>query len=980
MNWVLVALASIVAAQYLVIAFTVVPLLARLATDEPGRGLRLARLGAAAFFVGCALTHVGIAIHAASDTQTPGLDLIELHVLPHVLQIAGGGLFIWLVFTGRIEMSFVGPRAALAERARARLAAIVEHSDDAIVATDAGGRVVDWNAAAGRLYGYDAADIVGRPLATLSPPERRVADEAVLASALAGEVVESREAQRRKKDGTILDVSLTYSPIRDTHGAIVGASNIARDSTERVAAQRRSAILAAAVERLDASLSVSVAAQTLARILVEELGELAVVDAVDSRGRVERLATHVTDAAAERRLWKHHHAADGRAAPLVRAVAASGEAAIVDLADPGRRASAPEEFVEVTEGAETRSLMLAPIVPQRGRTTVVSVVSTLRPFGDADLVLLKSLAKRAAQALTNAHLYEDAQRARASAEQSTRELREAQSQFRTAFQEAPIGVALVSVRRPDRGRHERVNAVLCDITGYDAAELRERTIFDVTHPEDRDAFRALVEDTRAQWQIEQRLVHKNGHPLWVQICGSVVRGQDDEPLQWIVHVLDITDRKRYEGQLQYLADHDALTGLYNRRRLEEEIDRAQQFATRYNEPATLLVVDLDNFKYVNDTFGHALGDEVLGRVADLLRSRTRGTDVVARFGGDEFALVLAHTDDAAAEAVAAHLLDGFRTTPLATVGERAVYVTASVGITPLTPGGELSAQELIVEADVAMYDAKDSGRDRASRGDGQDRPARIRARMTWAQRIRDAIEADGFELWEQPMLSIASNSFDRSELLLRMRGENGDTIPPASFLYIAEQFGQVQAIDRWVIEHAVQLLAERRAAGLDHYFEVNLSGATVSDRDVMEFIAETVRTAPIDPTRLMFEITETAAIVNIERARQFARRLADLGCQFALDDFGAGFGSFYYLKHLPFDCVKIDGDFIKELPLNVTDQLTVQAIVAISRGLGKQTVAEFVGDDETLELLRGYGVDHAQGYHIATPRPARAGPPVVAVP
>jgi EAL domain-containing protein (putative c-di-GMP-specific phosphodiesterase class I) len=183
-----------------------------------------------------------------------------------------------------------------------------------------------------------------------------------------------------------------------------------------------------------------------------------------------------------------------------------------------------------------------------------------------------------------------------------------------------------------------------------------------------------------------------------------------------------------------------------------------------------------------------------------------------------------------------------------------------------------------------------------------------------------------------------------------------------------------------VIEHAVQLLAERRAAGLDHYFEVNLSGATVSDRDVMEFIAETVRTAPIDPTRLMFEITETAAIVNIERARQFARRLADLGCQFALDDFGAGFGSFYYLKHLPFDCVKIDGDFIKELPLNVTDQLTVQAIVAISRGLGKQTVAEFVGDDETLELLRGYGVDHAQGYHIATPRPARAGPPVVAVP
>jgi diguanylate cyclase (GGDEF)-like protein/PAS domain S-box-containing protein len=661
----------------------------------------------------------------------------------------------------------------------------------------------------------------------------------------------------------------------------------------------------------------------------------------------------------------------------VRAVVASGEPALVDLADPGRRASAPPELVDLTDGAAVRSLLVAPIVPLRGRTKVVSVISTRRAFGPSDRELLRSLAGRAAQALTNAHLYEEAQRARASAEQSTREAREAQSQFRTAFQEAPIGVALVSVRRPDRGRHERVNAVLCGITGYDAAELRERTIFDVTHPDDRDAFRAVVDDARAQWQIEQRLVHRNGHPVWVQVFGSVVRGQDDEPLQWIVHVLDITDRKRYEGQLQYLADHDALTGLYNRRRLEEELDRAQQFSTRYNEPASLLVVDVDNFKYVNDTFGHAVGDEVLGRVADLLRTRTRGTDVVARFGGDEFAIVLAHTDEAAAVAVASHLLEGFRTTPLASVGERAVYVTASVGITPLPPGGELSAQELIVEADVAMYDAKDSGRDRASRGDGKDRPARIRARMAWAQRIRDAIEHDGFELWEQPILTIASDSYPRSELLLRMRGDDGDTIPPASFLYIAEQFGQVQAIDRWVIGHAVELLAERRAAGHDQYFEVNLSGATVSDRDVMEFIAETVRTAPIDPTRLMFEITETAAIVNIERARQFARRLADLGCQFALDDFGAGFGSFYYLKHLPFDCVKIDGDFIKDLPLNVTDQLTVQAIVAISRGLGKQTVAEFVGDDETLELLRSYGVDHAQGYHIATPRPARAAPPFV---
>src|SRR3954469_24077644 len=207
-----------------------------------------------------------------------------------------------------------------------------------------------------------------------------------------------------------------------------------------------------------------------------------------------------------------------------------------------------------------------------------------------------------------------------------------------------------------------------------------------------------------------------------------------------------------------------------------------------------------------------------------------------------------------------------------------------------------------------------------------------------------------------------------------MLGDNDEAIPPGLFLYIAEHFGQIQAIDRWVVDHAIQLLADRQARGEDCHLEVNLSGATLTDGDVIDFIVDRVQRAPIDPRHLTFEVTETAAIVNIERARQFARRLAGLGCKFALDDFGAGFGSFYSLKPLPFDLVKIDGDFIKNLPSNRTDQLTVQAIVQITRGLGKQTVAEFVGDEATLDLLRSYGVDYAQGYHLGMPR--RVTPPV----
>jgi EAL domain-containing protein (putative c-di-GMP-specific phosphodiesterase class I) len=320
-----------------------------------------------------------------------------------------------------------------------------------------------------------------------------------------------------------------------------------------------------------------------------------------------------------------------------------------------------------------------------------------------------------------------------------------------------------------------------------------------------------------------------------------------------------------------------------------------------------------------------------------------------------------------------------RSHPLTIADERPLFVTASVGIAAVTSGSDLTPSELLVEADVAMYDAKEAGRDRICHVDlTAGRSGRLRSRLTWSQRIREALDSDRFELWEQPIITMANGETDRSEILLRMLGDDGEPVPPGVFLYIAEHFGQIQAIDRWVIDRSIRLLAERKAAGEDAHLEVNLSGASITDADLTEFIVDRVRNAPIDPTRLTFEVTETTAIVNIERAREFARRLAELGCRFALDDFGAGFGSFYYLKHLPFDLVKIDGDFIKNLPQSKTDQLTVQAIVQIAKGLGKQTVAEFVGDQPTMDLLRTYGVDYGQGYHLGRPKPAR--PPLERTP
>jgi len=304
------------------------------------------------------------------------------------------------------------------------------------------------------------------------------------------------------------------------------------------------------------------------------------------------------------------------------------------------------------------------------------------------------------------------------------------------------------------------------------------------------------------------------------------------------------------------------------------------------------------------------------------------------------------------------------------VGQRAVRATASIGVRLIVQDTRHTAEEILSDADIALYDAKEGGRDRMSvAGDGSLVTDRLRARISWSDRIRDALRNDAFELYEQPILDIGSRRVAASELLLRMRDTDGSLIAPGEFLDTAERFGQIQAIDRWVIGQAVRLLASRQAAGLFLDLEVNLSGGSISDPTVIDFIVSEVRNAPIDPRCLTIEVTETAAITNIERARALAQSLADLGCRFALDDFGSGFGSFYYLKHLPFDVVKIDGEFIKELERSRHDKLTVQAIVQIARGLDKPTIAEFVESEPVLSELEQLGVDYAQGYHVGRPRP-----------
>jgi diguanylate cyclase (GGDEF)-like protein/PAS domain S-box-containing protein len=433
---------------------------------------------------------------------------------------------------------------------------------------------------------------------------------------------------------------------------------------------------------------------------------------------------------------------------------------------------------------------------------------------------------------------------------------------------------------------------------------------------------------------------------------------------------DVTERNLIERRLEDLATHDPLTGLLNRRAFETELARAVAFAHRYEIPAVLLILDVDHFKYINDSYGHALGDATLRHVSGLLQHRLRETDVVCRLGGDEFALILPGTDPAQARAAARALLDELREDTSIRHGSQVVRVTASIGLTAIESGSRLTPEELLAQADIALYDAKESGRDRIAETDfaAAHEPA-FMTRLGWSERIRDALAHDAFVLHEQPIMNLRSDTVERAELLIRMRTNTQELVPPASFLPVAERFGQIRAIDRWVIDRTLQLLLEPTDQRILH---VNLSGATISDPELIDALPAKIAREATDPTRLAFEITETVAIENIEHAHKLSQRLAALGCQIVLDDFGSGFGSFYYLKHIPFDSLKIDGEFVKQITTDKADRVTVQAIIEMTRGLQKTTIAECVENQPTLELISQLGADYAQGYHLGRPAPPPA--------
>jgi diguanylate cyclase (GGDEF)-like protein/PAS domain S-box-containing protein len=515
------------------------------------------------------------------------------------------------------------------------------------------------------------------------------------------------------------------------------------------------------------------------------------------------------------------------------------------------------------------------------------------------------------------------------------------------------------------------------LTGWNAAEARQRPVAEVYQVLDEktrapfvsSVHSVLAQDATAKPSQRLLLVNRNEREFSVKETTALIQDRDGAILGAVLVFHDISAARESARKLEYQASHDALTGLTNRREFERRVGEALQDARDSDNVHAMYFMDLDQFKVVNDTCGHNAGDELLRQLATLLKARVRDSDAIGRLGGDEFGVLVHRCPMERAEKIAAMLRDvvqGFRF-----VWENKSFdLGVSIGVVPIRADTG-SVAELFGAADIACYVAKDRGRNQIHIHQVDDlEHARRRGEMQWSTRISAALNENRFVLYFQRIAPLANQDgrHPECELLVRMLDEDGSLIAPGRFLPAAERYQQMVHIDKWVIRNALATLAGPASSVCRGMFSINLSGQSLGSAGFADYVKEQIATSGIDPRRVDFEITETAAIANLSQAERFMREMKEIGCSFSLDDFGSGLSSFAYLKALPVDFLKIDGVFIRHILDNSTDRAMVAAINQMGHAVGIRTIAEFIESEDVLHTLRGIGIDYAQGYHLHTPQ------------
>jgi diguanylate cyclase (GGDEF)-like protein/PAS domain S-box-containing protein len=516
-----------------------------------------------------------------------------------------------------------------------------------------------------------------------------------------------------------------------------------------------------------------------------------------------------------------------------------------------------------------------------------------------------------------------------------------------------------------------INPAFTGLSDYSIAELEGQTIDFIVAPQELKMFKeevSLALASHGEWSGQTFFYKKGGTTYPVELSITAIQDEQQNTIANVLISRDITLRTKYESELKQLADHDPLTGLFNRRRFQEELELALLRSHRQQTKVALVWIDLDQFKEVNDSLGHLAGDTLLCNVAEALLEASRGDEIVARMGGDEFAMIMSIKSEEQALQGAERIINQVRQSSII-INNAPIRVTSSIGVA-IYPDHANDSATLLAHADIALYKSKSAGRNKFSLYQPLDEENTYATEhIHWKQKIWDALENNKLLFYAQAIIDTKTGRACHYELLLRIQGDNGEIILPGAFISQAERIGVIRDIDRWVVINAIKLLSTVKEKGYSISCAINLSAQTLNEHSFTQLIHEQLNSMNVESHLLMLEITESAAISDINNAQRFIKTLSEIGCQFALDDFGAGFSSFSYLKNLKVNYLKLDGSFIHNLPNEPRDLCIVEGMIKVANGLDMKIIAEWVENQETLDILTNLGVDQVQGFHISKPIP-----------
>ncbi|MEM9213815.1 MAG: EAL domain-containing protein [Cyanobacteria bacterium P01_F01_bin.150] len=538
-----------------------------------------------------------------------------------------------------------------------------------------------------------------------------------------------------------------------------------------------------------------------------------------------------------------------------------------------------------------------------------------------------------------------------------------------------IGDAVITT--DDQGQIKDFNPVAERLTGWTAQEAKKRSITDICTIVDGETgetlinpvLQALSEGKPVSLSNHPTLISKTGDKIAIGDSAAPIRSEDGAIVGSVLVFHDVTEERGRAQQLAWQASHDPLTKLFNRTKFHQVVDDAIALARTQNIHHVLCYMDLDHFKIVNDTCGHAAGDELLQQVTNLWRNKVRKSDALARLGGDEFGLLIYNCHLSRAIELAnqfCNLVQSYRFV----YGDKVFSIGVSIGIIPISPESG-NTEQVMQLADATCYSAKNKGRNRVQvYHPDEEYITQQSSDSHWFSRITQALDHERFHLYHQTIADANFNSdnVEISEILIRLPNPQNNTVTlPMAFIPSAERYGLMPKIDRWVIQNSLRYLSKLSSVP-NKIYSINLSGLTISDDTFIDFLKNQFQSFPIEPQKVCFEITETVAIANLQKAATFIQEMKSLGCAFALDDFGSGMSSFSYLKHLPVDYLKIDGSLVKDAAIDKVSQTILQSINQIGHSMGLKTIAEYVENKAILEKVRELGIDYVQGFAIDHPQ------------